>query len=272
MNRLLHRTTSVSPYAGRTLKMLAGAAAALALAQAAPAMATTLTFESQAQDTFNSGVTLAESGYDMLLVEGPVAAAYGYSGTTGLVLSSKNNYACDVISCPSNGSGNYLGIVNDGAVTLGASNSAAFKLQGLDYAFLAPVGGLSNGSYGMLQLTGTLVGGQTLSLSLAMPGQDSSGRFAFTSAQLGGFSSNYLTSLTINACAYDALLACTNSFAAPAMNLAQFAIDNISVTAVPEPEAYLSMLAGLGVLGLVGRRQRRRSQDGRAILSATTVA
>ena len=33
-------------------------------------------------------------------------------------------------------------------------------------------------------------------------------------------------------------------------------LDKVSVTAIPEPEDYLLMLAGLGVLGLVARRRR----------------
>jgi len=33
-------------------------------------------------------------------------------------------------------------------------------------------------------------------------------------------------------------------------------VDNVSVVAVPEPETYALMLAGLGALGLVARRRR----------------
>jgi hypothetical protein len=33
-------------------------------------------------------------------------------------------------------------------------------------------------------------------------------------------------------------------------------VDNVSVAAVPEPETYALMLAGLGALGFVARRRR----------------
>jgi len=35
-------------------------------------------------------------------------------------------------------------------------------------------------------------------------------------------------------------------------------LDNVSVTAVPEPESYAMLLAGLGVLGAVSRRRQQR--------------
>ena len=38
------------------------------------------------------------------------------------------------------------------------------------------------------------------------------------------------------------------------------ALDNISVTAVPEPETYAMLLAGLGLMGAVARRRRHASQ------------
>ena len=38
------------------------------------------------------------------------------------------------------------------------------------------------------------------------------------------------------------------------------ALDNISVTAVPEPETYAMLLAGLGLIGAVARRRRQATQ------------
>jgi hypothetical protein len=43
----------------------------------------------------------------------------------------------------------------------------------------------------------------------------------------------------------------------------QFAVDNVSVmpTAVPEPEAYAMLIAGLGALGLAAKRRSRRNES-----------
>jgi hypothetical protein len=44
-------------------------------------------------------------------------------------------------------------------------------------------------------------------------------------------------------------------------DFSHFAIDNITynVSAVPEPESYAMLLAGLGALGFIGKRRRRQS-------------
>lgn len=36
-----------------------------------------------------------------------------------------------------------------------------------------------------------------------------------------------------------------------------YAIDTISITSVPEPEAYAMLLAGLGLVGVIARRRRQ---------------
>jgi hypothetical protein len=35
-------------------------------------------------------------------------------------------------------------------------------------------------------------------------------------------------------------------------------LDNVSVSAVPEPETYAMLVAGLGMLGFMGRRRQQR--------------
>ncbi len=41
----------------------------------------------------------------------------------------------------------------------------------------------------------------------------------------------------------------------PAFNQGQFALDNINISAVPEPSTYMLMLAGLGAIGMLSRRR-----------------
>ena len=38
-------------------------------------------------------------------------------------------------------------------------------------------------------------------------------------------------------------------------------LDNVSVTAVPEPESYAMMLAGLGLIGAIARRRKQQKQN-----------
>ena len=57
---------------------------------------------------------------------------------------------------------------------------------------------------------------------------------------------------------------CSNSLDFPAFNQGQFALDNINISAVPEPSTYMLMLAGLGALGALSRRRA-----GKAAVNAT---
>jgi len=53
----------------------------------------------------------------------------------------------------------------------------------------------------------------------------------------------------------------TLSFASMTRGAAGPALDNISVSAVPEPETYALMLAGLGLMGTMARRRQLRKAD-----------
>lgn len=229
--------------------------AAAALLCAAPAMAATITFSSLAPGAYASGETLSEAGYDLAMVAGPMAQAYGYVDNTGLIADAANPLTCDLITCPGGAEGRYLMVFNDGAVRLSRSDlQGGFVLGGMDLAFVTPLP-VAAGDYGMLRLTGTLRDGGTASTMVSFPGQDGSGVFAFGSGLIDAAFSQYaFTSLTIDACLFDADMNCTNDLDHPAMNQAQFAIDNLELTAVPEPGSLLLASLGLGALALQRRR------------------
>ena len=222
----------------------------------APAYADIVNFDTLAPAAYLSGETISESGYSMLFVEGPVAAELGLVGGVGTIIDNNNPASCDIIACPLGASGNYLGVFNDGGVRFSHQGElSGFTLTGFDFAFIAPAP-VGPGNYGQLQLSGVNWQGTTITTRLDFPGQNDNGAFLFGSAVLDAAFRGYVFSaLTINACIYGGEGVCQNSWDNPAWNQAQFALDSLNLTAVPEPASLLLAALGLGALGLSRRRQ-----------------
>jgi hypothetical protein len=232
-------------------KMTVAALGAIALTSALPAMADVLDFDLQNPDIFGGGNAFSEGGYTFLVND--TTAPGGGGGLAGVMLNGLDPNSCDVAACPVGNATMYYAGVNDGSVTL-SRDGGAFQLNSLKYAFLAPVTGLGAYSYGQLTLVGTLAGGGSASASIDFPALVG-GYSPFALSALGSdFTSGIYTSVTIGACVFTSGGGCIN----PAGNQAQFAIDDLNVTAaVPEPETYAMMGLGLGVLALVRRRNLR---------------
>jgi hypothetical protein len=223
---------------------------ALAMLAAAPASAYVIGFETNGLPIFAGGDPFSEGDYNMTVLDSPD----GFQGAAGRITDGSDPHACDVMQCPSGNSSYYYMGLNDGGLVVQRSNPVqAFQLKSLDYTFVAPVGGLLNFNYGQLRLSGQLAGGGTVSTQFDFPTQDADGVYTFGhSALLPAFSNASLTSLTISACLFGADNTCYN----PAANQAQFGIDNLNVTAaVPEPETYAMLLAGLAAMGALSRRR-----------------
>lgn len=244
-------------------KLTAATFGALALMSAMPAMATTIDFEAVAPNIYGGTEVIKDSGYNLTVIDTP-AAGPGSTGFAGAVGDGSDEYLCAIAACPvGNSSHFYLG-VNDGSLKVERENGSLFQVASIDYAFLAPIGGLASYSYGQLTLAGVTADGSALSFAYDFPVLNSVGASPFTTVWLQStFGSTYLSSLTIGSCLFDGNGGCVSPLAG-AENQSQFAIDNLQV--VPEPETYAMMGVGLGLVGWLSRRRARA-----AIAASTTV-
>ncbi len=243
-------------------KLVLGVAAALALLGTAPAMATVVNFESLSPDAiYGGGDTLLDAGYTLRAVDNHG----GLSGAVGLVANGMDPTTCWLGGCPTNNTSHYYVGLNDGGVTFKKSDGGFFSLQSLDYGFVAPFGGLPNFSYGRLMLSGHLANGGVIDTTFDFPGMDDSGNPLFDTATLGSvFANSTLNSLTIRACLFDGAGGCTvaQDWSDPSIYQAQFAIDNVNLTTVPEPGSLA--LLGLGVSALALRRRKAAARSTQA--------
>lgn len=252
------------------LKNLLCASVVAALGAFAPAQATVLTFENVqnvvagslgAGDTvYNTGDQFMDQHF-LLQVQNSPTAANGEVGLVGAQIQSSNDDACTITACPIDGDGVYYAGLNDGALRITSTLANSwFRLQGLSFAFVGPIGGMLDFSYGRLVLNGTTSANNKITNSYDFPGQNPSGAFVFSDLAVdNAFSSAVLTSLTINACLFDGNGACLSERDFT-QNQAQFAVDNINLAEVPEPATIGLML--MGVAGFTAARRRKASNKG----------
>jgi hypothetical protein len=253
-------------------KMTGAILGALALLGAMPAMAAVIDFESIGSTTYNGTDTFSESGYTMTVLDTPASGPDG-TGFAGAIGNGSDPYLCEIAACPTGNASNFYMGVNDGALKLARGDHAAFQVSSIDYAFLAPVGGLPSYSYGQLTLLGTLSSGGTMTVSYDFPLLSALGNSPFVTASLSGAFGNVgLSSLVISSCLFDGVGGCYRPLAGNE-NQAQFAFDNLNlnaVTAVPEADTYAMMGLGLGLVGLLSRRRAKAAAANN--ISATITA
>lgn len=145
---------------------------------------------------------------------------------------------------------------NDGALRITATDNVPFSLNAFDVAFV-PLDPPS------LQTTVIVARGLTAggaSFQAVWPFAPAAGLgFLFSSISVGNALPANLTQLDFQACSFVGGLACTQ----PTLNNGQFAIDNISLSPVPEPGAAWLLAAGLAAIGW-GRRNAGTARSAQA--------
>jgi len=203
---------------------------------------------------FGHGDEFYQSGYYFDPFSNAANAQLG--DFVGTMINGSDLSMCFSVLCPSNNSTNFFGSVNDGAVAFGRLDGRSFAVNGFDASFMGASGASFPAVSGLLRLQGVTSSGASMSQTYQLAGLNDSGALGFGSYQTNGSFAS-----TMFATVYAFGFACDDkgSCSAFSTNTAQFALDNISVTAVPEPET--TAMFALGLIAMVAAVRRRRQQS-----------
>lgn len=173
--------------------------------------------------------------------------AYG-GGLVGAVFDGTDLGVCGNMTCPTNNLSNYYAALNDGLLSMKATSGTAFHVTGFDSSYINP---LSDhvADPAVLAIQGVRADGSIAEeyYSLYEPAW---GFLQYHTSTAFSAESFVQVNFYAYSCNYSGNCYAFNS------NKAQFALDNINVTAVPEPASYAMLGLGLAVLGVVARRRR----------------
>ena len=202
---------------------------------------------------FGSGETYREAGYSMLF-EAYDASAVG--SAVGAILDGTDPTACVDMACPVGNPGYYYGAFNDSIVWLSSETAGQrFNINSIAASFIGSNPSL--GSYpavsGLLRIQGWLADGSWVTQDIALNGPTGAGFDFGTYLMPTAFSSlNF-----VQAAMFGFTCNTTGTCNAFSTNRGQFGIDDLEVTAVPEPAT--ALIFGLGLAGLVAGARRRKA-------------
>jgi hypothetical protein len=173
----------------------------------------------------------------------------------GTMINGSDLSTCFGVVCPSNNSSTFFGSVNDGVLAFGRQDGQSFSVSGFDASFLGASGATFPAVSGLLRLQGFTSAGASLSETFQLAGLNDSGSLAFSSyLTSGSFASTQFATV------YAFGFACNTGGACSAFSSdrGQFALDNLNVSAVPEPETTAMFAIGLMAMGAAVRRRRKQ--------------
>jgi hypothetical protein len=237
------------------LRQLLCAAAVSAVAAVVPAHAGTIDFEGYFGPATH-GDFLQQAGFNVGFYSNVPGAVVG-EDFVGSIIDGTDSTSCDVARCPVNNPGMYYAALDDSFVDITRSSSAddRFRINGFDASFIGGASSLS--SYpavsGLLRIQGFFAAGGFVTETYALAGPSAAGfNFAHYNTSAAFASMEF-----VEAAFFGYSCDSTGSCSAFTNNKGQFGIDNINLSAVPEPASFL--LLGLGLAGMTVAARRRRN-------------
>lgn len=221
------------------------------------------------QITFDDGLDTSQQPFAPLLTHGvplyqggfligPASTVEGASDMDlvgSLVNGAELAATCAAVVCPTNNGSTFFASLDDSVLYLAEASDAGvpFMLGGFKASFLG--NGIdavpATGAAGVLRVLGVLADGSGTSIEdFELAPATLEGALSFSS-YASAFASTPLVAAIFFAFRCDPLGQCTDAFTD---NKAQFAIDDIEVSAVPEPAGWAMAALGLVALCLARRR------------------